>query len=342
MRKWQTLIYLVVTTRRRGQKANSEEALDIETIVVSIPPRTPKRKAEEISGRKNEKAITSNEGDDEFYTPPTSKKPRVYAAKESVEQEIEALSKNKRLVVEIPAMAAPDESILSSIESRNQTNQHFESIKEKLCVRTRRTKSKSKTPDRPQQTPVSEAADQQLAESVKESSHTISAEELGRDVKPKITSSGHSTPRQRTTDEVKVVTNEFPSTANQRNQIRPKSNVPQTISSIPFDNRKSLPDLLPADLLEDDGPKSATELQETLPRPHSKKTKFVDITKKPPKDRRIGSSTYRISKPIDSRLAPRSSYQAQSTKESWLQGRPGKSGTTNRRPFSSGFFTARN
>lgn len=103
--------------------------------------------------------------------------------------------------------------------------------------------------------------------------------------------------------------------------------------------RASLPELLPAEYLEDDDIPTAEGSKVELISRKSKKTKFTDLIEKKPKDRRKGSTTYRVLNPGDTLLlAPKASHRARSIKDSWMQGRPVKGGETSRKPFSQGFF----
>ncbi|CAL3970699.1 unnamed protein product [Diplocarpon coronariae] len=102
-------------------------------------------------------------------------------------------------------------------------------------------------------------------------------------------------------------------------------------------SRAALPDFLPAEYLDDTEPQAAMTNTKTLERPRPKKTKFLDVASKQPKDRRIGTTTYRVAKPESTKLAPKSSFQARSIKESWLQGRSGKKVEATRRPFGKAF-----
>lgn len=102
-------------------------------------------------------------------------------------------------------------------------------------------------------------------------------------------------------------------------------------------SKMSLPDMLPAEYLEDTEPQDIMALDD-LPRKKAKKTKFQHPVEKGPKDRRVGSTTYRVTKPTSSNLAPKSSKNARNVKESWLQGRSGKTGGINRQSFTKGFF----
>ncbi|KAL3419245.1 hypothetical protein PVAG01_09467 [Phlyctema vagabunda] len=109
-----------------------------------------------------------------------------------------------------------------------------------------------------------------------------------------------------------------------------------------FTRGDELPDFLPAEYLaENDASESEDEVEHEQLVQRSKRTKFTDLGEKKPKDLRKGSTTFRVAKSNNPLLAPKASNQARLTKEAWLQGRPGKNGVTNRRPFSSGFFVAK-
>lgn len=101
-------------------------------------------------------------------------------------------------------------------------------------------------------------------------------------------------------------------------------------------NRNTLPELLPAEYLEDTEPREIARVDDP-PIKKSKRTNIQDSTTKEPKDRRIGATTYRVTKPQSTNLAPKASFQARSTKEKWLQGRVGKNEQSSRKPFSKGF-----
>jgi U3 small nucleolar RNA-associated protein 16 len=102
--------------------------------------------------------------------------------------------------------------------------------------------------------------------------------------------------------------------------------------------RGPLPDLLPAEFLEDDDDESLAHPDPEFPVKKAKKMKFTDLVERKPKDIRRGSTIYRVSEIRSTKLAPKASVQARSLKESWLQGRPGKLIGTNRMPWASGFF----
>lgn len=101
--------------------------------------------------------------------------------------------------------------------------------------------------------------------------------------------------------------------------------------------KRALPAVLPAEYLEDEEPRDQLPFEQ-FPMKKAKKTKFHLIAEKEPKDRRIGSTTYRVTKANSTNLAPKSSSNARNTKEQWLQGRSGKNGVTKRTHFSKGFF----
>ncbi|PBP26701.1 sporulation protein [Diplocarpon rosae] len=101
--------------------------------------------------------------------------------------------------------------------------------------------------------------------------------------------------------------------------------------------RAALPNFLPAEYLDETDSQAVMITTEKLERPKPKKTKFLDATSKQPKDCRIGTTTYRVAKPGRTNLAPKSSFQARSIKESWLRGRSGKKVEATRRPFREAF-----
>ncbi|CAD6446814.1 bb1e900c-59e2-409f-9702-51c25cd3032a [Sclerotinia trifoliorum] len=101
-----------------------------------------------------------------------------------------------------------------------------------------------------------------------------------------------------------------------------------------------LPDLLPAEYLEDnddDTPESGN-LHSSLPTRFVKTNKLRHLLEKRPKDKRVGSTTFRVAETRNSHLPPKASNQARSLKESWLQGRAGTKIKPNRKPFNQGFI----
>ena len=107
-------------------------------------------------------------------------------------------------------------------------------------------------------------------------------------------------------------------------------------------SRSNLPDLLPDEYLHDDSEsEELMDLDLEKPRQNSKKMKFTDLTEKKPKDRRKGSTTYRVSEARSMNLAPKSSFHARSVKEAWLKGRAGNGASGSRKVASGGFFKKR-
>ncbi|KAA8572132.1 hypothetical protein EYC84_002048 [Monilinia fructicola] len=103
-----------------------------------------------------------------------------------------------------------------------------------------------------------------------------------------------------------------------------------------------LPDLLPAEYLEDDDKPEPTNLQSNLPTRFAKPSKLRHILEKRPKDKRVGSTTFRVAENRNSHLPPKASNQARALKESWLQGRAGSKIKPNRKPFNQGFIKPKN
>lgn len=104
-------------------------------------------------------------------------------------------------------------------------------------------------------------------------------------------------------------------------------------------SRSKLPDLLPDEYLQDDSESEEAEDHELeVVRTKPRTMTFGDLVVKKPKDRRKGSTTYRVSELHSKNLAPKSSFYARSTKESWLKGRAGKGAGGSRKVVSGGFF----
>lgn len=103
-------------------------------------------------------------------------------------------------------------------------------------------------------------------------------------------------------------------------------------------NSRSLPHLLPLEYLEDDEPEEVLAIEEAPKKAPKNKKKFRDLSEKSPKDRRIGGTTYRVTKAQSTNLAPKAAFNARSIKESWLQGRSGKKVDPSRKPMSKDFF----
>jgi U3 small nucleolar RNA-associated protein 16 len=106
-------------------------------------------------------------------------------------------------------------------------------------------------------------------------------------------------------------------------------------------SRSVLPDFLPEEYLQDEESDDDMAIEITQPMKRAKKTKFTDLVEKKPKDRRVGSTTYRVAEACNTKLAPKASFQARSVKELWMQGRSASGAAPNRKPFSSGFFKAK-
>lgn len=101
-----------------------------------------------------------------------------------------------------------------------------------------------------------------------------------------------------------------------------------------------LPDLLPAEFLEDDDEDTSEpgHSHSSLPRKVVKANKLRHLLEKRPKDKRVGSTTFRVAESKNSHLPPKASSQARQLKESWLQGRAGAKTKPNRKPFNQGFI----
>ncbi len=107
---------------------------------------------------------------------------------------------------------------------------------------------------------------------------------------------------------------------------------------ISFSSRSGIPELLPTEYLQDDDSDYDMILGDEKPKKKGRKTNLLEIAEKQLKDRRIGTTTYRVSKTSSTRLAPKASANARLLKETWLQGRASGKVNPNRRIASKGFF----
>ncbi|KFY62787.1 hypothetical protein V496_04376 [Pseudogymnoascus sp. VKM F-4515 (FW-2607)] len=105
-------------------------------------------------------------------------------------------------------------------------------------------------------------------------------------------------------------------------------------STKPRFDRSTLPDLLPEDFLEDASSEDEAPVQEE--KRVSKKIKFAYEEKKP-KDKKLGSTTYRVAQVEKEGFAPKVSRNTLSAKASLQGGRKGQV----RKPVSSGFVVAK-
>ncbi|KAH8803167.1 hypothetical protein F5884DRAFT_711706 [Xylogone sp. PMI_703] len=117
----------------------------------------------------------------------------------------------------------------------------------------------------------------------------------------------------------------------------------KSASTLTSRKRKDLPFYLPEELLEDDEEEEEATMELDVVREvkKPKKIKFTELVEKKPKDKRVGSTIYRVSGGVtNAGLAPKATQQARSTKEQWLKGRSGKAVGAQRKPFKSGFFVS--
>ena len=100
---------------------------------------------------------------------------------------------------------------------------------------------------------------------------------------------------------------------------------------VKFSRESDLPEFLPAEFLNDDDDSETSPTESTLQPMIPRKTKQISLEEKKPKDRRKGSTIYRVSEATDMRLAPKASRRARSEKAQKMHG-------GNRKPFSKSFF----
>ncbi|RFU33525.1 hypothetical protein B7463_g2822, partial [Scytalidium lignicola] len=119
-----------------------------------------------------------------------------------------------------------------------------------------------------------------------------------------------------------------------------RSDGDETTVTLTGRKQKDLPFYLPEELLEDDEEEPAMDLDLVREVKRPKKIKFSELLEKKPKDKRVGSTIYRVAGVSHPSLAPKATQQARSTKEQWLKGRSGKAVGIQRKPFKSGFFVS--
>jgi hypothetical protein len=337
----------VVTTRRRGEKPANENLDKDDTINVYVP-QTPKRKLNKISKLQDE------DEEETFYTPPTSKKPRVGKKSTSTSRPSEESPANSRLVVEIPAMIPPPAADIVNLE----VNGEGKKIKKPLPVRVRNGGSKLAevvTLD-PEDDVVEEESSGDVnggnkedeREGAEDDSKDNSEDHSMDDLEDGLGENTAENDAQEAVMESLPAMNPPPISkeallADIGRKSSDHGNSQTTDTLVPLSIRGStLPDLLPAEFLQDEEKTPSTaEVEAIQPKSKGTKTTFADVVNAVPKDRRIGTTTYRVAKPRSLELAPKASAQARSMKDDWMQGRSGKKGVSNRKPFSSGFFVNR-
>ena len=302
----------MVATRRRGNKPATQE-LDGEDSINVYVPQTPKRKLVEE--------------EEEFYTPPTSKKPRVGKKHTAGAIEDDKLA-NTRPVVEIPAIIPPPAAEIIEFEEDEEANEPLK-ILDPLPVRTRN--GETKVSEDVVQYPDLGAIEGESSDDVEEGNQTEEEQDDGQE--PATETISEAEPTSSLPEPIQAGTG-------RRSNDNSRSRTTDTM--VPLSLHGSiLPALLPAELLQNEELISTTELTDIKPQVKPKKTKFFDEVAKPPKDRRIGTTTYRVTKSSSLQLAPKASARSRSKKEAWLQGRSGTKGGNRRKPFSSGFFVAK-
>lgn len=103
-------------------------------------------------------------------------------------------------------------------------------------------------------------------------------------------------------------------------------------------NSRELPELLPLEFLEDDDESNQVIPTQESTKRVSNKVKFKDFSEKIPKDKRVGGTTYRVTKKQSTNLAPKASHNARAVKDAWITGRSGRIDMASRKPVSRGFF----
>jgi U3 small nucleolar RNA-associated protein 16 len=88
-------------------------------------------------------------------------------------------------------------------------------------------------------------------------------------------------------------------------------------------DRHNLPDFLPEEFLQDEV-KDDIEIESDDEAPRKNKKTKIFLEEKKPKDKKKGSTTYRVAEAKQDRLAPKLSKNAQAMKESLMGSRKGQ------------------
>src|ERR1700728_4606065 len=110
------------------------------------------------------------------------------------------------------------------------------------------------------------------------------------------------------------------SARNEKNVMHSSKNKPNSSKSRTIITKNNIPEFLPAEYLEDEPAKDhgSSSLSQQTMFYRSKKIKFIDHMPKKPKDRRKGSTIYRVAEAHgDGLLAPKAASNARSVKEAW-------------------------
>ncbi|RDL37454.1 uncharacterized protein BP5553_04887 [Venustampulla echinocandica] len=291
----------MVVTRLQSGDLPANKTRDAADLGNSQSPRvrTPKRKPRVIAG--------SGSIEDDSYRSSASKKRKI-ERQEPTKADLEIRTKSSRPVVEIPAMAPIPASELSGSDEVVVDEQG----------------ALEEDSDGGNDEPTSHVeADEGLSEGDEDESPEEEDTHHGED------DVGREELEQEEEDE------------EEGDEDEDEEEHPQSIdtsSRPPLKSRQpdDLAGLLPLELLEDDDISTAPRSQEV--QPQAKRIKFTDLVEKMPKDRRIGSTMYRITKARNVQLAPRASSQSRNIKDAWMRGQTGKNRRKNRKPFSKGFL----
>ncbi|KAE8446815.1 hypothetical protein EG329_011592 [Mollisiaceae sp. DMI_Dod_QoI] len=350
----------MVTTTPTRREPVEEELNDDNSINVYVPTRNSRRR-KRIEGEENpnlteEKATTSS-----------PKKRKILPVR--VKDGEDDMPSSSRLVVEIPAkrMSPPVET-LAAVNGQETTpktkHRRFDSEQSAdEFYSTAREQAVEKNEDSQQAVDEDEDSEDDAPEAIgmQEAAETIKSREkdAARAVKEQLSAS-----RQKRKERDEALRKQSESAKKRK----PKTQTPEVLehevieiesddpevedNSLAVDDigieedeiprtriasYRALPDLLPMEYLEDDDVAEVVAMEEQ-PRNVSTKRKFKDLSEKKPKDRRIGATTYRVTKVQSTNLAPKAAHHARSMKELWLQGRSGKKIDPSRKPFSKSFF----
>jgi hypothetical protein len=341
----------VVATRRSGELPPHEEPVS-EINGLKETPRTRKRKSIEITS-----TAENEEEDDEAPEVVSSsvKRRRTGKTSRTPTKKLEIRTKSTRPVVEIPFMDPIPTSKLSPIPAPELSK-----VEEDVSKAVDQIEELERDHDEPvaavativsiaidQNTQPKEGLDEPVsvaATIISKTVNQVEEPEVVHDESVHIVASNSFVTKSPEPPTEQPVIQSTPTSTSPKNTTQRAA--PSKHASLPSPAKTlAQSDFLPEEFLEDDEEDEengtlSNAFEAARPLVKAKKTIFEDFVRVP-KDRRIGSTTYKVTKAKNLNLTPTSSTWAKSTKEAWLHGRVGAKFGNNRKAISKGFFVSK-
>lgn len=312
----------MVVTRLQSGGLSANKTRDAADLGNPQSPRTrtPKRKPRVTSG--------SGSIEDGDYKSSASKKRKIERV-EVTKEEPEARTTSTRLVVEIPAMAPIPASDLSGSDAPVVEEQGAledpESGKDERTTQVESGDVSDEDDDAPEE------------EGTRRGEQDVIPEELEHEEEVEEVVEEDEEDEDQEEDQEDEEEEEEEDKEDEEDEEGEEEHLQSTDRGFRHSKPGELPGLLPIELLQDDD-ETSTAPGSHEAQPQAKRIKFTDLVEKAPKDRRIGSTMYRINKPRNVQLAPTAHSQSRNIKEAWMQGQKGKNRRKIRKPFSKGFL----